>query len=772
MHRRTALPLAILCTGIAFALPDPVAAVDLAFDVDAFKAGDESAVAQYNALLAKAKKAGGVPLIVGLSVPALPEGSRARPGDADQRRRRIAAVQDLLLADLAGVTTRGLKRFEEIPYLALTVEAAGFAKLARSSSVIAIEEDVLIPPTLHDSVPLIGGDRVHQSGYDGTGVTVAILDTGVDKTHPFLSGGKVVSEACYSSNHPTFSATSTCPGGVTESTASSSGAPCDASYAGCDHGTLVAGVAAGKNGTDGRGQVLQGMAPGASIIAIQVSSKFDNPLFCLPIRTGKCAKSFISDQMKGLMRVYALRHKYDIAAANLSLGGGRWTAECDGVSGYTAAINQLRAAGIATVIAAGNNGFTGATSSPACVSSAVTVGASDKQNGLWRSSNHATWVDVIAPGVSIRSSVPGDAYASRNGTSYAAPHVAGCFAIYRQRHPSASVTMFERAIESSATVFLTRGGISRPRLDCYRAVTAPLAATLVSPMGVTKGTTPTYSWNAVATANYHIRVRRGSDEVLRAWYTAKQVGCAAGAGICSITPSTVLRDGAHTWQIQTFNSHAVGPWSDTVDFRVGPPGATAITAPQGTTGDTTPTYSWNAVAAATAYYLEVDRGASRVIRTLYTARDAGCATGTGTCSITPTTVLQRGAHTWRIQTWNPRGMGLRSSSLDFTVGPPGAASPVSPQGTTGVTTPTYSWNAAPTADAYYLWVDRGSSRVIRTWYTAKQVGCAAGAGTCSITPTTVLQRGAHSWRIQTGSPQGVGPWSDSVDFTVGAGRGP
>lgn len=86
-----------------------------------------------------------------------------------------------------------------------------------------------------------------EPGLFGVGQTVAILDTGVEKTHPFLMG-KVVSEACYSTNNADLSSERpVCPGGVTNSTAPGSGVNC--AISGCDHGTHVAGIVGGKGAT-------------------------------------------------------------------------------------------------------------------------------------------------------------------------------------------------------------------------------------------------------------------------------------------------------------------------------------------------------------------------------------------------------------------------------------------------------------------------------------------------------------------------------------------
>ena len=732
-------------------------------NADALRAGDESAQALYAKLLARIKQEGSMPLIVGFSAPVAPESDLVDPGEVDQQRQMLTAVQDIVLTDLAGVEMDGVKRFETVPYMALTVDAEGLTALVGSDPVITIEEDVALPPTLLDSVPLIGATPLHSSppGYDGTGVTVAILDTGVDKSHPFLDRGKVVSEACYSTHRAADNATSACPGGVTESTAPGSGAACD--YPGCNHGTWVAGMAAGKDGTGAGGGTLQGVAPGANIIAIQVFSKRDDPVTCDP--SEQCVLSYVSDFMKGLERVYALRDTYKIAAANMSLGGGRFTSPCDS-SALKATIDNLGAAGIATVISSGNAGNDGATGFPACISSATTVGASDKQDRLWSGSDHADWVDVIAPGVAIQSSIPEGAYGVGSGTSAAAPHVTGCFALFRHHRPSASVTAIEEALVSSATVSLSRDGISKPRIDCHAAVLAPAATTLVSPRGLMSDATPTYSWNAMAAAtSYTLQIDRGASQIHSASYTTAQAGCTTGTGTCRVTPGMALQSSAYTWRIQAQNAAGKGPWSGRLDFSVdAPPGPATPISPRGATTDTTPTYSWEVVAAATSYTLQVDDGSGRVHSASYTTAQAGCTADTGTCRVTPSAVLQRGAHDWRIQTANRHGAGPWSERADFTVvGPPGMATLISPEGQTFDTTPTYRWNAVASATAYYLLID---SDVTKPWYTAEQAGCTEGTGICSLTPSEALEIGPHNWRILTGNAHGRGPWSEKLLFRV------
>src|SRR5262249_37981089 len=124
---------------------------------------------------------------------------------------------------------------------ALDVGPEGLTELEASGLwVKRVVLDALHAPSLPQSVPLIGGDQAWSRGFDGTGAVVAILDTGVESTHPFL-GGKVVEEACYSSNFSGHSIT-LCPNGSTQQTGPGAGPCCPLPRR--RHGTLVGGIAA------------------------------------------------------------------------------------------------------------------------------------------------------------------------------------------------------------------------------------------------------------------------------------------------------------------------------------------------------------------------------------------------------------------------------------------------------------------------------------------------------------------------------------------------
>ncbi|NIQ01469.1 MAG: S8 family serine peptidase, partial [Nitrospinaceae bacterium] len=347
----------------------------------------------------------------------------------------IASLQTRFLdaAAARGQTFRGVKKFRFIPFLGLEVDAADVTDLQSDPRVIGIREDRLWAPILADSVPLIGADAVFDRGFTGSGWTVAILDTGVDKNHSFF-GGRVVSEACYSTNAPSLSISSLCPGGVESSTAPDSGLHCNANDpslddAGCDHGTHVAGIAAGN------GASFSGVAQGANLIAIQVFSKVDDPSQCLPFGLSvPCLLAFTSDIIQGGERVLELSGTFDIASANISIGGStKFTSPCDSAfPSSKTAIDNLRAQDIATVIASGNEGYSDGLSAPACISTAVSVGSTTKSDQISSFTNTASFLSLLAPGSSIQSSLPGEAFGFKSGTSMATPHVTGAWALLQE----------------------------------------------------------------------------------------------------------------------------------------------------------------------------------------------------------------------------------------------------------------------------------------------------------------------------------------------------
>jgi subtilisin family serine protease len=118
-----------------------------------------------------------------------------------------------------------------MPVIVAQVKRSDIVALQGDSDVQAVSLNVPVPPMMYESIQLTGASTAHNAGYTGNGVTVAVLDTGILKSHPFLTN-KVVSEACFSSNDSYYGSTSLCPGGVTSSTAVDSALPCPEALSG------------------------------------------------------------------------------------------------------------------------------------------------------------------------------------------------------------------------------------------------------------------------------------------------------------------------------------------------------------------------------------------------------------------------------------------------------------------------------------------------------------------------------------------------------------
>ncbi|MDP3521910.1 MAG: S8 family serine peptidase [Hydrogenophaga sp.] len=501
---------------------------------------------------------GQVRVLVGLNVDAVPEGLlHAR--EVLAQRANTQAAQAAIDRLLAGTQTEVFARFENIPFVGLSTDANGMARLRASGLVRVIEEDRLARRNLQESAPLVSADDAWAQAATGAGWAVAVLDTGVDKTHAFLAG-KVVAEACYSTNNRR-TAYSLCPGGVSSSTAAGSGVNCAVSQYGdgCQHGTHVAGIVAGANGPGG----AAGVAKGAGVIAVQVFSYFPSYQDVL---------SYTSDQIKGLERVYALRGDHAIAAVNMSLGGGQYSSTCDSSNtAIKAAIDNLRSVGIATVIASGNNGYLNAISAPACVSSAISVGATCDTadtgycatglNGVAGYSNIAGFMSLLAPGSYINSSVPGGGYANWSGTSMATPHVAGAWAVLKSAQPSLSVSSALNYLRSTGLLVSdTRSGgsVSGLRRIDLATLPTPVSTNVLSvarsgtgsgqvassPVGISCGAVCSASFDANTSVTLSATANAGSAFV--GWGGA----CSGSAPTCTVLVSEAKAVSA-SFELQT-----------------------------------------------------------------------------------------------------------------------------------------------------------------------------------------------------------------------------
>src|SRR5215813_6870882 len=402
------------------------------------------------------REAGEVRVIVGLQT--AQELSQGVDGTPDQvKEQAVAARQTRLLQRLARHNVREVKRLRFHHFIALTVDSAGLEALLADPEVSSVEEDRPNYPVLFQTPGITRADQAWAEGARGAGQTVAIVDTGVESTHPFFSG-KVVAEACFSSGG---AGSSYCSGGEAQSTGPGTGAPCPDYNLACWHGTHVAGIAAGRSGVLSG---TSGIAPDAGVIAIQVFHKFCNASGC-------SITAFNSDIINALDYVYSLRATYNIASANLSLGGSVFTATCDAsFPSFKTVIDSLSSANIATVIASGNDSNAGGIAAPGCISSAVSVGSTTKQNAISSFSNSASFLSLLAPGDSVFSSVPqafiSSGFATASGTSMATPHVTGAWAVLKSAKPTASVAQVLSALQNTGLPITDpRNGLVKPLIQ-------------------------------------------------------------------------------------------------------------------------------------------------------------------------------------------------------------------------------------------------------------------------------------------------------------------
>lgn len=451
------------------------------------------------ALLGKAKDQGRIRVVAGLRMVMRPEHALSAP-EIEQQRRTLQEIETAVLARVLPDGARAAAEayaFQTVPFIALFVDGAQLQRLLADPQVASVEHHEPLPPVGDRSgpagpTPSAGWDtiaftqapEVWSRGYGGEAM-VAVLDAGVhsgrarDKqgnkipAHPMLAG-KVVSEACYS--NAGRGGESLCPAGVPTAAGApgpkgedGAAAPCDANLPHCWHGTHVASIAAGNSGA------RFGIARGASVIAIQVFTRFAAGAAVCGERRSPCIASYPEDQAKALERVLTLQKTFTrLAAVVLSPAGGRYAGACDADFPLLATLTaQLRSAGVATVAPAGNRNLDGFVSAPACLSKTVAVGSATQEDKVHTAadygSNHAAMLALTAPGAAVGARTPA-LYAEATGTGAAAAHVAGGFALLKHVKPMAGVDEILAAMACTGKA-VERNGIVKPRLsllDAYR----------------------------------------------------------------------------------------------------------------------------------------------------------------------------------------------------------------------------------------------------------------------------------------------------------------
>lgn len=294
-------------------------------------------------------------------------------------------------------------------------EVDDISSLASDADVLEVWPDRETMGFLNDSVPQINAPVQWDSGYYGNNVTIAILDTGVNASHPMLDGKVILSRDFTGSD--------------------------DANdYNG--HGTHIAGIVAGNSG-------YKGVATNARILNGKVLNDY-----------GSGQLSWLIDAIDWAMDPDG-NPLTDDGADIISLSlGATYSGSPEALlsSPEVLKVEEAVSRGIVVVIASGNcgqgcNGFVGVTT-PGIARNAITVGAVDESN------NHAYFSsgmaisdyikpDVVAPGVDVCSSYASE-YMCLSGTSMSTPHVAGAGAIILEKHPEYSPSDVKAVLEANA----------------------------------------------------------------------------------------------------------------------------------------------------------------------------------------------------------------------------------------------------------------------------------------------------------------------------------
>jgi subtilisin family serine protease len=308
---------------------------------------------------------------------------------------------------------------------------------ALDAGVAKVWLDSKVQASLDVSVPQIGAPEAWRAGYTGKGVKVAVLDTGIDATHPDLAGKVEASQSFITG---------------------------EAVADGHGHGTHVADTIVGSGAaSDGK---YKGVAPDATLLVGKVLNN-----------AGSGPASSIIAGME-----WAAAQGADVISMSL---GGCCT---DGTDPMSQAVNDLSAQyDTLFVVAAGNDKSPMTVSSPAAADSALTVAAVDRQDQRAsfssqgpRLTNYGLKPDISAPGVSIVAAraagtslgTPvGDKYTTLSGTSMATPHVAGSAVLLAQQHPDWTGQHLKSAlISSSKAIGNSAYEVGAGRVDIARAV--------------------------------------------------------------------------------------------------------------------------------------------------------------------------------------------------------------------------------------------------------------------------------------------------------------
>jgi len=261
----------------------------------------------------------------------------------EEIQEAVRESQDNLIDTLDLQEIRITNRFIYIFGFSCEVTLEGLQDLIDNPEVLSIEEDEILHANLAQGIPLMNASTPRTS-YNGVGLSVAIIDTGIDYTHPMLGGGGFPNSKVI--------------GGY--NTGDNDNNPMDLQ----GHGTACAGIVAGTKGTVG--SYIGGVA-------------YNAKLYALKITVGSSGSSSTSDMVEAWE--WCITHQNDdpsnpILIISTSFGGGRYYSTCDSTSPTTAAAAaNAVAAGMTLFVASGNDGYCDSIGAPACISHVISVGA-------------------------------------------------------------------------------------------------------------------------------------------------------------------------------------------------------------------------------------------------------------------------------------------------------------------------------------------------------------------------------------------------------------
>jgi subtilisin family serine protease len=389
------------------------------------------------------------------------------------RAAAIHAHQQRVLDALPAGSFRIKHRYAHIAGLAGWAQRGAIAALAAHPDVALVYLDGHVMRVLAQGVPLVGGATAHAEGYTGAGITVAVIDSGIDAAHPDLADD-IVAQQCFCDDNPSPSR-GCCPNGGATQSGPGAAAETDG------HGTSVAGII-----TSGGVVAAPGIAPDAAIAAVRVF--------------GNTGGGTFSDISAALDWALDNRVALGIRVVNMSLGdGGQYASPsvfpCTG-SNTANAVSALVSAGVAVFVASGNEGYDGGVAYPACVGSAISVGGVYDANvgsvswcGNTQCStilctdnptaadkfvchaNSGSNLDLLAPDWRTDAPKAGGGTQAFGGTSAASPYAAGEAALLFQAQPGLTPAALRSLMKAHGPLVTNPGnGLAFRRTDVLGAL--------------------------------------------------------------------------------------------------------------------------------------------------------------------------------------------------------------------------------------------------------------------------------------------------------------